>query len=117
MVEQKDIGKELGLDENARAALSYVLGWASGIVFLLIEKESKHVKFHALQSTIAFLSLHIFLILLHVVMTPLYMFSAWYQMFLILLLVLWIVLIAKAYQGEIFKLPIIGHISHRHTHK
>src|SRR5688500_11267796 len=39
-----------GLDENIAALLSYVFGWVSGLVFFLIEKDSKLVRFHAIQS-------------------------------------------------------------------
>ncbi|HEX9421863.1 MAG TPA: DUF4870 domain-containing protein, partial [Pyrinomonadaceae bacterium] len=39
-----------GLDENIAALLTYVLGWVSGLVFFLIEKDSKLVRFHAMQS-------------------------------------------------------------------
>ncbi len=39
-----------GLDENIAALLTYVVGWVSGLVFFLIEKDSKLVRFHAMQS-------------------------------------------------------------------
>src|SRR5688500_11065761 len=39
-----------GLEENIAALLSYVFGWVSGLVFFLIEKDSKLVRFHAMQS-------------------------------------------------------------------
>src|SRR5678809_492310 len=39
-----------GLDENIAALLSYVFGWVSGLIFFLIEKESRLVRFHAMQS-------------------------------------------------------------------
>src|SRR6185503_10229815 len=39
-----------GLDENIAALLSYVFGWVSGLVFFLIEKDSRLVRFHAMQS-------------------------------------------------------------------
>src|SRR6185503_7259781 len=41
-----------GLDENIAALLSYVFGWISGLVFFLIEKDSRLVRFHAMQSII-----------------------------------------------------------------
>lgn len=92
--------------------LCYVLGWISGLAFILIEKESKLVRFHAMQSiivfgvlTIAFLSLNyigeigltigVFLI----VLTP----------------VLWIVLMIKAYQGTMYKLPWAGNLAEKWT--
>src|SRR5678809_1523675 len=39
-----------GLDENIAALLSYLFGWVSGLVFFLIEKNSRFVRFHAMQS-------------------------------------------------------------------
>jgi len=38
----------LGIDENVEGLLYYVLGWVTGLIFLLTEKENKFVKFHAL---------------------------------------------------------------------
>src|ERR1051325_7645208 len=45
------VGKSsTGLDENIAALLSYVFGWVSGLIFFLIEKDSRLVRFHAMQS-------------------------------------------------------------------
>src|SRR5690348_15262190 len=41
-----------GLDENLAALLSYIAGWITGLVFFLIEKNSRLVRFHAMQSII-----------------------------------------------------------------
>ncbi len=49
----------LDLSENVEAALSYLLLWLSGILFLVLEKKNKFVKFHAMQSVITFLPLTI----------------------------------------------------------
>ena len=43
-----------GLSPNVAAALSYVLGWISGLVTLLIERDNRFVRFHALQSILVF---------------------------------------------------------------
>ena len=43
-----------GLSENIVAALSYIAGPFSGIAVLVMERENKFVRFHALQSTIWF---------------------------------------------------------------
>ena len=48
-----------GLDENIASALTYVLGFLTGIIFFLMEKENKTVRFHAMQSIITFLGLTI----------------------------------------------------------
>jgi len=47
------------LDENIAAALSYLLGPFSGIFVLVMERENKFVRFHAMQSTLWFLMLMI----------------------------------------------------------
>lgn len=97
MAEEK---KGTGLPKNTAAALSYVLGWLTGIVFLLIEKDS-FVRFHAMQSVITFglLTVLVMVPVVGWILSPLVM---------ILSFVLWLVLIFKAYQGEEFKLPVIG---------
>lgn len=92
-----------GLPKNTAAALSYVLGWLTGIVFLLIEKDS-FVRFHAAQSIVVFGILTIIVLIPGIgwVIAPL----AWIVGF-----VLWLVLIFKAYQGEEFKLPWVGNVA------
>lgn len=92
-----------GLPKNTAAALSYVLGWITGIVFLLIEKD-KFVRFHAAQSVVVFGILTVLVLIPGIgwVIAPL----AWIVGF-----VLWLVLIFKAYQGEEFKLPWIGDLA------
>ena len=48
-----DLGKtSTGIQPNVAALLAYLLGVVSGLIFFLIEKENKFVKFHAMQSII-----------------------------------------------------------------
>ncbi len=91
----------LGLPNNTTAALTYVLGWLTGIVFLLIEKDNSFVRFHAMQSIITFgiITLLSFVPVIGWMLSPILMIIGF---------VLWLVLIFKAYQGEKFKLPVIG---------
>jgi len=88
-----------GLPKNTAAALSYVLGWLTGIVFLLIEKDP-FVRFHAMQSIITFgaLTILMFIPVIGWMLSPL----LWIVGF-----ILWLVLIFN-YQGEEFKLPFVG---------
>ena len=53
-----------GLDENVAGFLCYLFGFITGIVFLAVEKKSRFVKFHAMQSTITFLSLFVITIII-----------------------------------------------------
>jgi uncharacterized membrane protein len=93
-----------GLDENIASALTYVLTFLTGIIFFLVEKENKTVRFHAMQSIITFLGLFIvFIVISFIPFVNMLAFLVW-----ILEIILWLVLIIKAYQGEKFKLPIVG---------
>lgn len=95
----------LGIDENIEGLLCYVLGWLTGLVFLLLEKKSRFVRFHAMQSLVVFLALFVLSLvtgwipvigpLLAVIILPLG-------------LILWILLMFKAFQGEKYKLPWFG---------
>lgn len=97
-----------GLEENLAAALTYLLGFITGIVFLVIEKDSKFVRFHAMQSTIVFVA--IWVVSIFMWQMPL---IGWLINLLLMpvTLILWIVLMVKAYQKEKFKLPVIGDIA------
>jgi uncharacterized membrane protein len=90
-----------GLDENVAGFLCYLLGFITGIVFLVMEKKSGFVKFHAKQSTITFLGL--FVISLMIGWIPVIG-----TLILILSLILWLVLMIKALQGKRYSLPIVG---------
>lgn len=97
----------LGIDGNLEGALCYVLGFVTGIIFLILEKDNKFVKFHAIQSTI--ISLLLFVVIAVLGIIPLF----WLIIPLIWIaeLILWLLLMYKAYQGEVFKLPVIGDIA------
>ena len=112
----------LGLDENIEGLLCYLLGAITGIVFLVLEKESDFVKFHAMQSIVISLSLMIACIVLMIVgmilmfIPPVGIIFGLISIFIYLLIflvgiALWIFGMYKAYQGERYKFPIFGDIS------
>jgi uncharacterized membrane protein len=94
-----------GLDPKLAGGFCYVFGFVTGVVFLIIEKENRFVRFHAYQSLAVFGAL--FLLSLIAGFIPLIG-----PLISILLapvcLILWILLMVKAYQGELFKLPVAG---------
>ena len=94
-----------GLEENVAGLLCYVLGWISGIVFLLLEKENKFVRFHAIQSICVFGVLTIASIILGLI-PVIGAVLTW--LLSILGLILWILLMVKAFQGTLYKLPWAG---------
>ena len=92
-----------GLDENVAGFFCYLLGCITGIVFLVVEKKSRFVKFHAMQSTITFLDP---CSLRHHRLDPDHQ-SPRHPLW-ILSLILWLFLMIKALRGERYPLPIVG---------
>lgn len=90
-----------GLDKNIANAATYLLGWVTGLVFFLVEKEDKEIRFNAAQSIIFFGGLQILMLI------PIAGQLA--APFLGLIgLIGWIVLLVKSYQGEVFRLPVVA---------
>jgi uncharacterized membrane protein len=98
-----------GLDANLAAALSYLVGFVTGIIFLLVEKENKFVRFHAMQSTLVFLGIVAVDILLQLI--P--FIGALVVLFVVIPVsaFLWLFLMFRAYQGDEFKLPLVGQMA------
>lgn len=112
-----------GIEPNLAAALSYVLSIITGVIFFVIEKENKYVRFHAMQSILfgaAWIVLWIVLgiVSLGLIFVPI---IGWIINAVIYLglglggFILWLLLMYKAYQGEKFKLPIIGDIAEKNA--
>ncbi len=96
-----------GLADNVAGALAYVT-IIPAIVFLVIEPYNKNrfVRFHSFQSIffcIAWVILHKIM----VIALPLLLWTLWGIVDLAVF-VLWILLVVKAYQGQMWKLPVIG---------
>ncbi len=106
--QKKSYKTSLNLSENVEALLTYILGWLTGIIFLVIEKNSEYVRFHAMQSLVTFLSLTVLSWIFRFI--P---FIGGVINFLIGILgfILWIVCMIKAYQHEKFELPFAGKIA------
>ncbi len=108
----------IGLTENVAGLLCYVLGWISGLIFLLIEQENKFVRFHAVQSIVTFGSITIVSIALSILgLIPFLgvVFDIANVIIGLLAFVLWIVLMVKAYQGTKYKLPWAGDFAEKRS--
>ncbi len=103
----------LGIDENIESLLCYVLGWVTGIVFLLLEKGNLFVRFHAMQSLVVFLAL--FVISLIIGLIPIIGLLS--PIIFLLSIILWILLMFKAFQGERYKLPWAGEFAENQVFK
>lgn len=108
-----------GMTSNVAGALCYVLGFVTGVVFLVIDpyKNDKFVKFHAFQSiffNVAWIVIWIVFTIVGSILSAitagiggLIMLPVW---LLIMLagLALWLFLMYKAYNNERYELPVIG---------
>jgi uncharacterized membrane protein len=107
MTDQPANKTSTGMQQNVEALLCYVLGWITGIIFFIMEKENRLVRFHALQSIIVFGAISIVEILV-IMLIHLNVGGIIVLIVSILSFILWIFLLYKASLGQMFKLPVIG---------
>ena len=123
-----------GLDPKIAGALSYI--WIVGLIFFFIEKENKFIRFHAAQSLIFGIANSVLMMVLVVVgviltfafgiggamiggivgtLVSMVTWLIWLLFWLVALVMLIGVIFAavKAYQGQMFKLPIIGNFAEK----
>ena len=106
---------------NVAGLLCYVLGWLTGLIFYFIDKRP-YVRFHASQSIVVFGGLHIITIILgmffgfSLLAGGLAGFSVGFAIYHLIelgALILWIVLMIKAYQGVKFRVPIAADLAEK----
>lgn len=105
------------LQSNIAGLLCYVLGWLTGLILFLIEKDDQFVRFHAMQSLVTFGALTVAMIGLSILALIPYigLLFGLLQIAIVLLgFVLWIVSMVKAYQNEEFKIPWAGDFAGDH---
>ncbi|UCC95688.1 MAG: DUF4870 domain-containing protein [Candidatus Omnitrophota bacterium] len=113
-MEQKDLGKtSTGMQANLAALLCYLpgVGLIISIIFYIIEKENKFVRFNAMQSILLTVAIFLcgivlgFIPLLNLIIPLIWLAS----------LILAIILMVKSWQGEQLKLPLIGEIAEKNS--
>lgn len=108
-----------GLQENVASLLCYLFLWLSGLIFLLIEPNNKTVRFHAIQSicfTVIVGVVSIAIAILSAILTAI-VGALWFIggflgfVFGTLAFIVWILLMVRAYQEKLWKLPVIGEMA------
>ncbi len=117
------VAQASGLTDNMAAALCYLLGLLTGILFLFLApyNQNRLIRFHAFQSIFLNLALWaamivvvIFTTILHLIPFVGVMISAvLYPILGLGFFVLWLVLMYKAYNGERWVLPVIGPLAEK----
>ena len=104
-------------NRNLVAALSYFLGFITGVVILLVEKDDIFIRFHAMQSTLVFGAIFVADIILGAVIGAVPILNLINSLFntlvFIVALIVWIVSMLKAFQGQMFKWPVVGNFAER----
>ena len=116
-----------GLSANVAGLLCYVAGWVTGIVFVVLEKKSVFVKFHAWQSIMVFGVLTLAHLILSTMLRAIAFatFSPGLSIFAgvmswiigMLMLVLWIILVIQAGTGKMWKVPWAGDWAEKQANK
>jgi uncharacterized membrane protein len=110
-----------GLAPNVAGALAYVLGPITGVLFLVLEKQNRFVRFHAAQAVttgILIFALSIALSLLSTLLAFIPVLG-WLTALLLSLVmglgsfVLWLLLMWRAYKGEQWEVPLAGQLARR----
>ena len=103
-----------GLDPKVSALLAYLLSIVGGIVFYAISKDS-YVKFHAMQSILFWVASAIIYAILFAISFAVFYLSFITWIIEVGLFAVWVLLMIKAYQGEKYKLPIIGDMAEKYS--
>ena len=122
-----------GLDENVAALLTYIATWVSGLVFFLIEKNSRLVRFHAMQAILLGATAIVGAIILWIAWVVVTLVLAQIAdilgtlsglviglligVFYLGILVAWVMCLIKAYQGQFYKLPVLGNFAEKFSAK
>jgi uncharacterized membrane protein len=109
-----------GLQDNLAGALCYLGSFITGIIFLAIApyNQNRFIRFHAFQSIFFAVAWFAFW-MANMILTMILPWSLTVVLSMLGLVVwlggfvLWIVLMLKAYQGQRFKLPIIGDMAEK----
>jgi len=110
--------------ENLTAALAY-LTFVPAILFLLLNPYNRNqfVRYHSVQCLLAWAAAILVAIVLKLVGLVLFLIPVVGPLLLVLTwviggtaaLLLWLVLVVKAFQGERFQLPMLGNIAERYA--
>ena len=105
----------MDMSPNVAAGLSYVLGWVTGLIFFLMEKQNRFVRSNAMQSIILSAAYTMFYIFISIASAVLPFLGYISGLVSLGMFVIWIILLVNAFQGKYFKLPVIGDYAERYA--
>lgn len=106
-----------GIQENLSCLLCYLFTWITGLIFFLVEKENKTVRYHAVQS----IMIGVCLIVVNIVTSILRIVPILGGIIAVVVglatFALYIYLIVTAYRGTMIKFPIISEQAEKFVNK
>ena len=113
---QPPTGQGTGLAPNIASLICYICMPITSIIFLIIEKENVDVRFHAWQGTafgigyiLVIIALEILAAIFGAIASVLGIIIGFFIPIVgLIAFVVWIVCLIKAYQGERWRIPIVG---------
>jgi uncharacterized membrane protein len=108
----------MGMQPNVAAGLSYVFlpaPWIGGLIFFLVEKQNRFVRFHAMQSLLFFGGLTVLSIIISFLSGYLPLIGFLNTVLGLVWFVSWIILMIQGFQGKYFKLPVVGDYAERYA--
>ncbi len=106
-----------GLQENVACLLCYLFSWITGLVFFLIEKENKTVRYHAVQSMLIGACLVVVNVVSNILGRIPVLGFILSLVISIATLALYIYLLVTAYQGKMMKFPVISEQAEKFANK
>jgi uncharacterized membrane protein len=105
-----------GMDPKVANLLAYLFSWLGGLIFWLMEKENRFVKWNALQSlilgAIGFVAFMLFSVILGWIPYVGWFFFSWFGWVIWLILeVLAIICIIMGFSGKTFRIPGISKLA------
>jgi len=121
-IEAEEVAKgdsTMKLPPNKAGLLCYVGFWVTGIIFLIIERKNKLVRFHAMQSLVVFGILNIIWGVAYYIRWAAWLYAGGFSfaytqwvaatvvwgVFFAFWWVLWAVLMYRTYHGRLYKVP------------
>lgn len=110
-----------GVDPRVASVLCYTVWWVTGLVFLVLERDDRGVRFHAAQSLVIFGAVS--LVLLALAALSIAALVVWPQGYPLVqrvselvwlgAVVLWIVLMLRVWRGERWRVPLAARLADR----
>jgi uncharacterized membrane protein len=106
----------LGIDEPLEGLLCYAGWWVTGIIFLIMEPDNKFIRFHAVQSTVAFGILSIGWGIFAAIFGHIpYVGNLLTLMVGLAIMTVWMAMMYRAYLGHTYKLPFAGDLAEKYS--